>query len=164
PGGIDRQRRRAGFADRILEPAGADPGIVRAGPEPGRTPGPGGLCACPAAGRAAGPAGGAGACGGGNQPPGGRNGPRRRLPDAAAPARVEDYLTRYPELRSDPDVLQGLIRAEYRVRRQREPALGCAEYEARFPEHGAAWATLLAEAPGPEAGAGEGRPARMAAG
>jgi serine/threonine protein kinase len=83
---------------------------------------------------------------------------------AAEPARVEDYLTRYPELRSDPDVLEGLIRAEYRVRRQREHGLGCAEYEARFPKHGAGWATLLAEVPGPEADAGEGRPARVAAG
>jgi serine/threonine protein kinase len=83
---------------------------------------------------------------------------------AAEPARVEDYLARYPELRSDPDVLLGLIRAEYRVRRQREPTLGCAEYEARFPEHGAAFATLLAEAPGLEPGAGAGRPARVAAG
>jgi tetratricopeptide (TPR) repeat protein len=83
---------------------------------------------------------------------------------AAESARVEDYLTRYPELRSDPDVLLGLIRAEYRLRRQREPALEWAEYEARFPEHPAAWATFLAEAPNPEAAAGQGRPARLAAG
>jgi formylglycine-generating enzyme required for sulfatase activity/serine/threonine protein kinase len=82
---------------------------------------------------------------------------------AAEPARVEDYLTRYPELGSDPDVLLGLIRAEYQVRRQREPALGRAEYEARFPGHGAALATDPAETPGREARAGEGRPARVVA-
>ena len=70
---------------------------------------------------------------------------------AAEPARVEDYLTRYHELRSDPDVLVSLVRTEYRVRRQREPALGFAEYEARFPEHQEAWATFLGEATDPEA-------------
>jgi tetratricopeptide (TPR) repeat protein/tRNA A-37 threonylcarbamoyl transferase component Bud32 len=84
---------------------------------------------------------------------------------AAEPARVEDYLTRYHELRSDPGVLLSLIRAEYRVRRQREPALQCAEYEARFPEQGAAWGSVLSEATDPEAGAAaDGRPARVAAG
>jgi WD40 repeat protein/serine/threonine protein kinase len=82
---------------------------------------------------------------------------------AAEPARVEDYLTRYPELRSNPDVLLGLIRTEYRVRRQREPALFPAEYQGRFPAYGAALATLLAETPRREASASVGRPARGAA-
>jgi eukaryotic-like serine/threonine-protein kinase len=81
---------------------------------------------------------------------------------AAEPARVEDYLTRYPELRSNPDVLLGLVRAEYQVRRRREPALGRGEYLARFPEPGAAVARLLAESPYPGMPAGEGRPAPVA--
>jgi WD40 repeat protein/serine/threonine protein kinase len=68
---------------------------------------------------------------------------------AAEPARVEDYLTRYPELRSNPDVLLDLIGAEYRVRRQRESALSRAEYEARFPEHRKALAMRLADTPDP---------------
>ena len=54
---------------------------------------------------------------------------------AAEPARVEDYLTRYPELRSSADILLGLIGAEFQVRRQREPALSHSEFLARFPEH-----------------------------
>jgi eukaryotic-like serine/threonine-protein kinase len=54
---------------------------------------------------------------------------------AAEPARVEDYLTRYPELRSSADILLGLIGAEFRVRRQREPALSHSEFLTRFPEH-----------------------------
>src|SRR5262245_25582580 len=68
---------------------------------------------------------------------------------AGEPARVEDYLARHPELRANTAVLLDLIRAEYLARRQREPALGPAEYETRFPKHAPALAGLLAAIPAP---------------
>src|SRR5438270_423849 len=42
---------------------------------------------------------------------------------AGEPARVEDYLTRYPELADDPAVPLELIAAEHEFRRRREPGL-----------------------------------------
>ena len=83
---------------------------------------------------------------------------------AAEPARVEDYLTAYPELRSDAQVILGLIQTEYKVRRQREPALGPEEYQARFPEFGAALARLVTVTPCLQVSAGAGRLARVAGG
>ena len=81
---------------------------------------------------------------------------------AAEPTRVEDYLSTYPELRSDPEVILGLIQTEFKVRRQREPALGPEEYQARFPECGAALARLVTVTPCLPLSAGAGRPARVA--
>jgi WD40 repeat protein len=52
---------------------------------------------------------------------------------AGEPARVEDYLHRFPELAQDPDVEWGLVEAEYRQRARREPELSAAEYGRRFP-------------------------------
>jgi hypothetical protein len=49
------------------------------------------------------------------------------------PARVEEYLRRYPELGADADVVGGLIAAEHEQRRRREPGLDPAEYAQRFP-------------------------------
>jgi eukaryotic-like serine/threonine-protein kinase len=83
---------------------------------------------------------------------------------AAEPTRVEDYLTAYPELRSDAQVILGLIQTEYTVRRGREPALGPEEYQARFPEFGAALARLVTVTPCLRVSAGAGRPARAAGG
>ena len=83
---------------------------------------------------------------------------------AAEPTRVEDYLTAYPELRSDAQVILGLIQTEYKVRRRREPALGPEEYQARFPEFGAVLARLVTVTPCLRVSAGAGRPARVAAG
>ncbi len=83
---------------------------------------------------------------------------------AAEPARVEDYLTRYPELRSRPDVLLGLIRTEYQVRRRRQPAPSLTEYQARFPEHGAVLARLLTVWPCPRVSGGDGRPTQVVGG
>jgi predicted Ser/Thr protein kinase len=53
---------------------------------------------------------------------------------AGEPARVEEYLQRYPELDS-PEVLLSLIVVEYRLRQCREPSLTVGEYLARFPRH-----------------------------
>ena len=52
------------------------------------------------------------------------------------PVRVETYLTRYPELAVDGQVLRELIVAEYRLRRRSEPGLSSAEYRERFPQCG----------------------------
>src|SRR5262245_58437596 len=50
------------------------------------------------------------------------------------PARVEDYLRRYPELGRTRGVMRDLIDSEWTIRRRNEPALGAAEYAARFPD------------------------------
>src|SRR5262245_59783192 len=42
---------------------------------------------------------------------------------AGEAARVEEYLTRYPELTADPDVVLELITAEHELRRREEPRL-----------------------------------------
>src|SRR5262249_14397852 len=54
---------------------------------------------------------------------------------AGEPARTEDYLGRYPELRDDPEAALGLIAAEHAQRRRREPDLGAEEYLRRLPEY-----------------------------
>jgi hypothetical protein len=51
---------------------------------------------------------------------------------AGEPARVEDYLDRYPELRADPDVVLDLIAAEHALRRRGEPDLDPEEYLRRL--------------------------------
>src|SRR5262249_49076637 len=53
------------------------------------------------------------------------------------PARVEQYLRRFPELRCDPASELELIRAELIDRGRREPDLTLGEFLARFPEHDA---------------------------
>jgi WD40 repeat protein/serine/threonine protein kinase len=78
---------------------------------------------------------------------------------AGEPARAEDYLGRYPELRDDPGVVRDLIVAEYRLRRPGEPGLAADDYLRRFPEHAAALSGRLGDTgPTPEA-ATEARPA-----
>src|SRR5262249_15241402 len=52
---------------------------------------------------------------------------------AGEPARVEEYLRRYPSLRSDGEAALALIAAEYQLRRRREE-VAPAEYRQRFPE------------------------------
>jgi hypothetical protein len=49
--------------------------------------------------------------------------------------RIETYLSSYPELASDRDVLLELISTEYRLRRAREPQLTHEEYLRRFPQY-----------------------------
>ena len=51
------------------------------------------------------------------------------------PARVEDYLNRYPELGDDRAAVLELIRAEYEHRRLTESSLGLDEFRRRFPDH-----------------------------
>jgi hypothetical protein len=54
---------------------------------------------------------------------------------AGEPARVEEYLGRYPELADDRAVVLALIGAERDLRREAEPSWD--EYSARFPEYAA---------------------------
>jgi WD40 repeat protein/serine/threonine protein kinase len=62
--------------------------------------------------------------------------------EAGEIARVEDYLKRFGELRSSPEILLDLIQTEYQTRRLHEPGLGPAEYELRFPDQGEALTNL----------------------
>jgi WD40 repeat protein len=64
---------------------------------------------------------------------------------AGEPARVEDYLGRFPELRADAEVLLGLIEAEWRLRLRRGESAELSEYAIRFPEQAAALATAPEE-------------------
>jgi serine/threonine protein kinase/Leucine-rich repeat (LRR) protein len=52
---------------------------------------------------------------------------------AGEPARVEDYLCRYPELSGQPNVVVDLIATELRQRGRDKPDLAVEEYRARFP-------------------------------
>lgn len=53
---------------------------------------------------------------------------------AGEPARVEEYLAAYPDLSARPEAVAGLVAAEYRVRRRRDPDIAAAEYARRFPD------------------------------
>src|SRR5438874_7579166 len=55
---------------------------------------------------------------------------------AGEAARVEDYLTRYPELGDDRAAALDLIAAEFERRRRGEPGLAAADYLRRFPQYG----------------------------
>src|SRR5262249_27225557 len=48
--------------------------------------------------------------------------------------RVEEYLTRVPDLASDRVALLEMIAAEYELRRRGEPGLSLEEYQQRFPQ------------------------------
>ena len=48
--------------------------------------------------------------------------------------RVEDYVTRYPEMADQPQRLADFVHSEYRVRSQIQPDVRFAEYRKRFPE------------------------------
>jgi hypothetical protein len=54
---------------------------------------------------------------------------------AGEPARVEEYLRRYPELAEVPEAVPALASAEYRLRRRSDPNLTLTEYLQRFPQH-----------------------------
>jgi serine/threonine-protein kinase len=66
---------------------------------------------------------------------------------AAVPARVEGYLTRFPELAGDRSVLLDLVVAEHHLRSRREGSLSLTEYLERFPQLGGALAARLHAAP-----------------
>src|SRR5581483_1190631 len=53
---------------------------------------------------------------------------------AGEPARVEDYLHRYPELGRDAAALLGLVVLEYRLRRHGGDGPTAEDYLARFPQ------------------------------
>jgi hypothetical protein len=52
---------------------------------------------------------------------------------AGAAARAEEYLDRFPELRSNPDDALRIITAEYQQRRRAEVTLAADAYRDRFP-------------------------------
>ena len=54
---------------------------------------------------------------------------------SGVPARVETYLSRYPELSSDRAVLVELVVAEFDFRRRGDPKVSIDEYLERFPDH-----------------------------
>src|SRR5258705_305232 len=54
---------------------------------------------------------------------------------AGEAARVEDYLTRYPELGDDRAAALDLIAAEFELRRRGEPGLALGEFLRRFPQY-----------------------------
>jgi tetratricopeptide (TPR) repeat protein len=56
---------------------------------------------------------------------------------AGEPARVEEYLVRFPELGANPAGVIGLARAEFRLRRRTECELTPDEYVRRFPQFAA---------------------------
>jgi WD40 repeat protein len=68
---------------------------------------------------------------------------------AGEPARVEDYLRRFPRLSDSPAVVAGLLLAEYTLRKRSEPQLALHEYQQRFPAYYNA--LLIRLAGGPEA-------------
>ena len=72
---------------------------------------------------------------------------------AGEPARAEEYLRRYPELREDRAAALDLIAAERDLRSRQENQPGIAEYLERFPEYGA---ELPARFQSPPANSGEG--------
>jgi hypothetical protein len=53
---------------------------------------------------------------------------------AGEAARVDNYLTTYPELAADHQAATAVIVAEYKLRHEQEPSLTAAEYTARFPD------------------------------
>jgi serine/threonine protein kinase len=55
---------------------------------------------------------------------------------AGEPARVEEYLARYPELTDDRSFVLELISTEHEFRRRREPGLAISEFTQRFPQYG----------------------------
>jgi WD40 repeat protein/serine/threonine protein kinase len=61
--------------------------------------------------------------------------------------RVEAYLAAFPELADQAGIVLDLLRAEYALRRPREPRLGLDEYLRRFPQHAAALCRHLAATP-----------------
>jgi formylglycine-generating enzyme required for sulfatase activity len=65
---------------------------------------------------------------------------------AGEPARVEDYLSRYPELITDPGAVLDLIDAEYQLRRG-EAGCAVAQYFERFPAYAAELPARLAAPP-----------------
>jgi tetratricopeptide (TPR) repeat protein len=70
----------------------------------------------------------------------------RRL-GVGEPARVEQYLTRFPELGKDRAVVCDLIVAEYQLRRRHDPGLTPGEYQQRFPHDAGALAARLGATP-----------------
>jgi serine/threonine-protein kinase len=54
---------------------------------------------------------------------------------AGEPARAEDYLQKYSELRDDSAAALDLIHTEFRLRSEQEPHVSIDEYLSRFPQH-----------------------------
>ncbi len=58
-------------------------------------------------------------------------------------ALVEDYLTRFPELRDDPECLPALLAEEYRARQRHGDRPALSAYQARYPDQFAALRGLI---------------------
>lgn len=63
---------------------------------------------------------------------------------AGEPARVEEYVERYPELSSDSATLVDLLSREFELRRRTDLALSLDEYRTRWPDHAAVLAERFA--------------------
>jgi predicted ATPase len=77
---------------------------------------------------------------------------------AGEAARVEEYLTRYPQLADGRSEVVELIAAEHEFRRRGEPGLTVEEYLRRFPQYGAELQEQIALATVPVGGAARPRP------
>ncbi len=62
-------------------------------------------------------------------------------------ARVEQYLSQFPELTNRRLTVLDLIAAEFTMRQRRQPELSAVEFCQRFPEHATALATLFQTTP-----------------
>jgi serine/threonine-protein kinase len=79
---------------------------------------------------------------------------------AGEPARVEEYLQQFPELRAEGAAVMELIEAEFRLGQRRGDQPTLSDYRRRFPEHAAELARRVAPTPpAPSAG-----PAKLASG
>jgi len=67
----------------------------------------------------------------------------RRLKSGES-ARVETYLQAYPELTRERERVLELIKAEFKIRRRRDPSCAADEYQQRFPDY---WDALQADLP-----------------
>ena len=65
-------------------------------------------------------------------------------PNTGEPARVEDYLQRFPEMTGAAQAVGQRIGAEYELRRRREPGLAPEQYARRCPAYGPELGPLLA--------------------
>lgn len=62
---------------------------------------------------------------------------------AGEPARVEEYLQRFPTLGNQKSAVARLLAAEFELRRRRQPDLNLAEYRERFPEYEAEFTSIF---------------------
>jgi serine/threonine protein kinase/tetratricopeptide (TPR) repeat protein len=69
---------------------------------------------------------------------------------ASEPARIEEYLERYPDLAAEREGMLSLITAEYKLRQRRETDLAVDEFVRRFPAYADELPSLLRLVPKPD--------------